>query len=68
MRADGAEGVEGLTLHACAHHGARGMGCQTAPGRAQQPETPLVLEHRPHRAAQLGRAQDLAAYLTTQLS
>ena len=58
--------VSPLALQPCAHHGAHRVRRPTALGRAQEPETPLVLEHQPHRAAAFSLAQDLAAYLRAQ--
>ena len=66
VRTDGAKGVEVLALQACAHHGAYRMRRPAAPGRSQEPETSLVLEHQPHRAVPFSLAQDLAAYLRAQ--
>jgi hypothetical protein len=60
--ADGAEGVDVLAFEPCADDGSQGVWRPAAPGRAQQAEAALVLEHQPHLAAMLRLARDLLAY------
>lgn len=66
MWADSAERVEVLALQSRADDGAHSLWCPTAPRRAQQAETPLVLEHHAQAATEASLTPGLATHLTAE--
>lgn len=66
MWAHGAKGVDVLTLQSGAHHWTQAPRRPAPPGRVEQPEASLVLEHQPHRAAALSLARDLSPHQAAQ--
>jgi len=64
--ADGTEGVDVLALQASADDRSHVVRRPAATRRAQQSESPLVLEHQPHRATLFSLAHDLLAYLAAE--